>query len=111
MAEHALNGPVDASRPSEFIEAIKEAIIAACIAFLMFSVIVGIKTSSSSSVEGLALSYRLTDALLISVGVGILRLIFDLFLWRRLASFSFLPKGTLRNVLLMLLGLSYIVGA
>jgi branched-chain amino acid transport system permease protein len=115
MAEQALNGPAALSRSSELTEAIKEAFIAACIAFLMFSVIVGIKTSSSSGSQGLVLHYRLVDALLLSVGVGIVRLIFDLFFWRRLFSqdgkIRFLPSGTLRIVLTALLALSYVLGA
>jgi branched-chain amino acid transport system permease protein len=115
MAEQALNGPAALSRSSELTEAIKEAFIAACIAFLMFSVIVGIKTSSSSGSQGLVLHYRLVDALLLSAGVGIVRLIFDLFFWRRLFSqdgkIRFLPSGTLRIVLTALLALSYVLGA
>ena len=115
MAEHALNGSAAVSRPSEFTEAIKEAVIAACIAFLLFSVIVGIKTESSSSVDGLVLKYRLLDALLLSVGVGVIRLIFDLFVWRRLfeqdGKIRFLPAGSLQIFVAAILAISYILGA
>jgi branched-chain amino acid transport system permease protein len=113
MAEGALTGAAEASQPSVLVEAIKEAVITACIAFLLFSVIVGIKTESSS--DGLVLYYRMGLAVSLSAGIGLLRLIFDLFVWRRILSgklaVKILPRGGLRIALAAVLILAYLLGA
>lgn len=113
MVERTLTGAAGLSQPSDLKEAIKEAVIAACIALILFSVIVGIRTESSTS--GLILNYRLGVAIALSVGIGLLRLFFDLFVWRRILSGSaatrFLPTGALRVFLLIVLGLCYLLGA
>ncbi len=112
MAERALNGVAEPARPSAVAEAVKEAVITACIALVLFSVIVGIKTESTQA--GLVLNYRLGMAIGIAIGIGLLRLFFDLFVWRRVLSgenaINILPKGSLRIFLVALLGCAYVLG-
>ena len=97
---------------SEVADAVKDSAIAACIALLLFIAIVGVKTENAQG--GLALVFRLGTAVSLAVGVGLLRLFFDLFVWRKLVAVNaiarILPSGVSSPVVLGLIGLMYVLG-
>jgi branched-chain amino acid transport system permease protein len=101
------------AEPSELGEAAKEAFVTACIAFLLFCGIVGLKTETYQNV--LVLENRLGLAVAISVVVGVLRFLIDVLIWRgnltggRLR--GLLSAGTLRPLLWTLGLLAYAAGA
>jgi branched-chain amino acid transport system permease protein len=113
MAERVITATGVTAGPSELAEAIKEAFIASAIALILFIAIVGIKTENAQ--EGLILVYRLGWAIGLAAGVGVLRLIFDLFVWRRVLSrksvSGALPSTGLKSALAIVIGIVYLIGA
>ncbi len=113
MAERVVTAAGVTAEPSEVAEAIKEAFIAACIALILFIAIVGIKTENAQ--EGLILVYRLGWAIGLAAAIGVLRLVFDLFVWRRVLSRtsagSALPSTGLKSALAIAIGIIYLIGA
>jgi branched-chain amino acid transport system permease protein len=113
MAERVTVAAGHEAETPDIVDAAKEAFIAACIALLLFSAIVGIKTENAQG--GLVLDYRLGQALALAAGIGVLRFVFDLFVWR-----GFLGEGRVlqamagggwRIALTVIIGLAYIIGA
>jgi branched-chain amino acid transport system permease protein len=113
MAERAVAGIAARTEPSEITEAVKEAFIAACIALILFIAIVGIKTENAQ--EGLQLIFRIGWAIGLAAAIGILRLIFDLFVWRRILSRKGIvkapPSARLGPILTGFIGFAYLIGA
>jgi branched-chain amino acid transport system permease protein len=113
MAERAVTAAGEAVEPSEVADAIKEAFITACIAFILFIGIVGVKTENAQ--DGLALIYRLGSVIGIAAAIGVLRLTFDLLVWRKVLSVrqvrGALPSSNLKFALGALIAASYIIGA
>jgi branched-chain amino acid transport system permease protein len=97
---------------SEVADAVRDSAIAAGIALLLFIAIVGVKTENAQ--EGLALVYRLGTAVGLAVGVGLVRLFFDLFIWRKLVAVNaiarILPSGMSSPVVLGAIVLMYLLG-
>lgn len=112
MAEAAGAATGARAQVSEVGEAVKDSAIAACIAFLLFIAIVGVKTENAQG--GLALTYRLGTAVGLAVGIGLLRLFFDLFVWRKLVAVGaiarILPSGVSSPVVLGLIAVMYLIG-
>jgi len=109
MAE-AVGGVIGARTADDSIgSAVKDAVITGLIAFLLFVVIVGLKTENAQ--ERLVLVNRLGLAVALAALAAGVRLLLDLFFWRgaraRAASEPLLPAGSI----ILLLGLSYIIGA
>ncbi|WP_088342755.1 MULTISPECIES: high-affinity branched-chain amino acid ABC transporter permease LivM [Rhodomicrobium] len=93
-------------------EALKQAIIASGIALILFIAIVGIKTENAQG--GLALIYRFGAAFSLAATVGVVRFLFDLFVWRGLGREimqRWLPAGTLGTVMTALVIAAYLLGA
>jgi branched-chain amino acid transport system permease protein len=113
MAERAVTAAGEAVEPSELADAIKEAFITACIAFILFIGIVGVKTENAQ--DGLALIYRLGSAISLAAAIGVLRLTFDLLVWRGVLSRGqirgALPSGKLKSALAALIAIAYLFGA
>jgi branched-chain amino acid transport system permease protein len=101
------------AKPSELGDAIKEAVVTACIVFLLFCGIVGLKTEASQN--QLVLENRLGLALGLAIGIGCLRFLIDLFIWRgylaRTGLSSLFPASALRPFLWLLGLLAYVAGA
>jgi branched-chain amino acid transport system permease protein len=113
MAAEAAGAAIGAkAQMSEVAGAVKDSAIAACIALLLFIAIVGVKTENAQG--GLELVYRLGTAVSLAVGVGLLRLFFDLFVWRKLVAVNaiarLLPSGVSSPVVLGLIALMYVLG-
>jgi branched-chain amino acid transport system permease protein len=113
MAERAVTAAGEAVEPSELADAVKEAFITACIAFILFIGIVGVKTENAQ--DGLALIYRLGSVIVLAAAIGVLRLTFDLLVWRGVLSRrqirGALPSGKLKLALAALLAIAYLLGA
>jgi branched-chain amino acid transport system permease protein len=113
MAERAVTAAGEAVEPSEVADAIKEAFITACIAFILFIGIVGVKTENAQ--DGLALIYRLGSVIALAAAIGVLRLTFDLLVWRGVLSRrqirGALPSGKLKSALAALIAIAYLFGA
>ena len=113
MAEGVASTTAVRAETSDFAEAVKEALIAACIALILFIAIVGIKTENAQG--GLVLNYRLGLALALAAAIGLLRLVFDLFVWRKVFSRKRDGKAEqplkTRTVLIGVIGFTYLVGA
>ena len=84
MAERLAAATAAKAERSDLADAVKEAVIAAGIAFVLFVGIVGIKMENGQ--EGLNLIFRVGSAVSLAIAVGIVRLLFDLFVWRRFLS-------------------------
>lgn len=72
---------VKAATNSSLADAAKEALIAGFIALVLFGTMIGFKTEASP--DGLIVEYRWGTAIALSAAVVIVRLVFDLFVWRR----------------------------
>jgi branched-chain amino acid transport system permease protein len=112
MAEAAGAAIGAKAQGSEVADAVKDAAIAACIALLLFIAIVGVKTENAQG--GLALVFRLGTAVSLAVAVGVVRLLFDLFVWRKLVGANaiarILPSGPSSPAILGLIALIYVLG-
>ncbi len=112
MAERLLDAAEAKTQLPDVAEAIKEAGIAAFIALILFIAIVGIKTENAQG--GLELIYRLGAAFALAASIGVVRLLFDLFVWRgfgRETLNRILPKGKRGTVVFALIIVAYLVGA
>ena len=103
-------GPAIGARGGEdsIANAVRDAIITGLIAFLLFVVILGLKTENAG--DRLILVQRFGLAVTISVVVAVGRLFLDLFVWRARARVAAEPFFTARR-LLWLLGLGWLIGA
>ncbi len=113
MAEGVASDTAVKAETSDFVEAVKEAFIAACIALILFIAIVGIKTENAQG--GIVLNYRMGWAIALAAAIGLLRLVFDLFVWRKILSRKRDGKAEqplkTRTVLIGVIGFTYLVGA
>jgi branched-chain amino acid transport system permease protein len=113
MAERAVTAVNVKAAPSELSEAIKEAVVTACIAFLLFCAIVGLRTESQQN--QLALVNQLGLALSIAAAIGVLRFLIDMFIWRsvirRSAFGALFASVNLRLVFGGLALIAYLIGA
>jgi hypothetical protein len=113
MAEAAGAALGAKEQASEVGEAVKEAVIAGCIALILFIGIVGIKTENAQG--GLVLVYKLGSAVGLAVAVALIRLFFDLFVWRRLIggnlTAKLMPSGLSSPAMLGAVALLYLFGA
>jgi branched-chain amino acid transport system permease protein len=112
MAEAAGAAIGAKAQVSEIADAVKDAVIASCIALLLFIAIVGVKTESGQ--DGLELVFRLGTAVSLAVGVGLIRLFFDLVIWRKALGANaialILPSGLSSPLILGLVLLAYLLG-
>jgi branched-chain amino acid transport system permease protein len=112
MAEAAGAAIGAKAQSSEVADALKDAAMASGIALLLFIAIVGVKTENAQG--GLALVFRLGTAVSLAVGIGLLRLFFDLVVWRKLVAVSaiarILPTGASSPAVLGLIFLMYVLG-
>ncbi len=113
MAERAIGATATTAESSYLAEAVKEAFIAACIALILFIAIVGIKTENAQ--DGLQLVFRMGWAIGLAASIGLLRLVFDLIVWRKILSrggvAKIRPTAKLGAVLGGLLVFAYLLGA
>jgi branched-chain amino acid transport system permease protein len=111
MAHAAKTGHGDAAarRPAK---ALAGAIATGLIAFLLFAVIVGMKTETAPEGGGLILSYRWWTVLGLAAAIALGRLLLDLFVWNRPAHHGATFQSPLmRMALLMSTGVLYVCGA
>ncbi len=113
MAERLVAANAAKAERSELAEAVKEAVITAGIALVLFIFIVGIKTENGQ--EGLYLIPRFGLALSLAAGIGVIRLFFDLIVWRRYLSRTvvgaWLTSANLQAALAALIAAFYLLGA
>lgn len=112
MAEGLVAATAAKADRSELAEAVIEAIVAACIALILFIPLVGIKTENGQL--GIELVYRLDKAVAVAAAIGVMRLIFDLFVWRGIVGRETLrrlfPAARVKLILTALLALFYVIG-
>jgi branched-chain amino acid transport system permease protein len=112
MAERLVAANLPKAERSELADAVLEAVVAACIALILFIALIGIKTENAQ--EGLNLVYRLDKAVMVAVAIGLIRLFFDLFVWRGIVGRETLsrlfPAERLKRIGVALAVLFYIVG-
>jgi branched-chain amino acid transport system permease protein len=107
MAE-AVSGAVRAGAADDRIAtAIKNAVITGLIAFLLFVVIIGLKTENAQ--EGILLVPRLGSAVAWAAGAAIGRFLLEVFVWRGGRSTS--EPVMSNNAIIVAIGLSFAVGA
>lgn len=80
---------------SGLIGALKEAAITALVAFLLFGPIVGFKLENTQT--DMVLVYRFGLAIALSLAMGGIRLVLDLFLWRKIWSIGGPPASAQRR--------------
>ena len=112
MAEGVVAATPAKTDRSELAEAVIEAVVAACIALILFIPLVGIKTENGQL--GIELVYRLDKAVAVAVAIGVLRLSFDLFVWRGIVGRETLrrlfPAARVKLILTAVLALFYVIG-
>ena len=112
MAEGLVAATAAKADRSELADAVIEAIVAACIALILFIPLIGIKTENGQL--GIELVYRLDKALMVAVAVGVGRLLFDLFVWRGIVGRETLrrlfPADRVRRILTIAIAIFYVIG-
>jgi branched-chain amino acid transport system permease protein len=112
MADRLVAATAAKAERSELADAVLEAVIAASIALILFIPLIGIKTENGQT--GLELVYRLDKAFMVAAAVGLIRLFFDLFVWRGIVARQTLkrlfPPERVKRIGLIVMAVFYVLG-